>query len=88
MRGRLVADGFAWPIPSISGAHAYDSIPRMRIANALRRGLALSLYMIVWGFPNSHIQIIFKVLLRALEGQFQRSNYWSIPLHRVVVEKL
>ena len=27
MRGRPVADGVAWPIPSISGAHAYDSIP-------------------------------------------------------------
>ena len=23
MRGRLVADGVAWPIPSISGAHAH-----------------------------------------------------------------
>ena len=43
MRGRPVpvTDGVAWPIPSISGAHAYDSIPRMCIANALRRGLAL-----------------------------------------------
>ena len=40
MRGRPVADGVAWPIPSISGAHAhyaYNSTAhmyRMRIANA------------------------------------------------------
>ena len=49
MRGRPVTDSVAWPIPSISGAHAhyaYNSIPRkrvhmyrMRIANVLHRTL-------------------------------------------------
>ena len=45
MRGRPVADGVAWPNPSIGGAHAhyaYNSTAHMycmRIANAQRRGL-------------------------------------------------
>ena len=48
---RLQLQLVAWPIPSISGAHAhyaynstahaYVHMYRMRIANALRRGLAL-----------------------------------------------